>query len=150
MNPRFFLGWHKNSSQSKHAHDCGFPFKQLEDLHKAKWLCMCFNYSSNKTWCFFLSRNLDCNIAVGYGTYLKKSFNTGWQEMFWTIGTIGLITYAKVPVPQYMCINWTDDVGGRLQPHVTNSVDVEESGERDTEKKWQGGWREQERPRPSI
>jgi hypothetical protein len=25
----------------------------------------------------------------------KKSFNAGWQEMFRTIGTIGLITYAK-------------------------------------------------------
>jgi hypothetical protein len=56
MKPRYLLRGNKmreDSSHSKHVHDGRFLFKQTDDLHKAKLLCICFNYSRNKA-CFCL------------------------------------------------------------------------------------------------
>jgi hypothetical protein len=103
-------------------------------IYKAKWLCMCFSHSRDKTLFSLWKSRLKYSYCLWNTHTHTKNFNTGWQEMFWTIGTIGLITYAKALVQHCMCINRTVDVGGRLQPRVTNSIYVEESVERETKK----------------
>jgi hypothetical protein len=113
MKPRYLLWGHKmreDSSHSKHVHDGSFLFKQTDDLHKAKLLCICFNYSRNKA-CFCLEISNAMRLFVM--EHIRKSFDTGLQEMFWIIGTIGFITYAKARIPYYMRINWIVDVGGQ-------------------------------------